>query len=186
MENSGNDPRNFILASLKDGSLRWCGSLRLGRRIRLLEELSRWADGRGIALEIVYTPLAVEIAFDPVRQAAQRSAAGEVDATAPFRAAQAAAAAIGVAMCDLRPALAEVYAQHHVVTLPADSHYDARASVACADRIWKTLFRGGAALSAAKAPATRPAVFRSGSDSRNITAPQSMRVASAAAGGTKR
>jgi hypothetical protein len=103
-----------------------------------LTELSQWAGERRAELTIVYTPMAVEVAFDAVRKAAQPGG-GEVDADVPLRSARAATAALGLDLYDLRAPLAQLSAQRTVLTLPSDPHYGARTSAMCAQSLWDAL-----------------------------------------------
>lgn len=110
--------------------------------MRALTEWKRWTDARNISLVIAYTPLAVEVAFDPVRERAHQAGAGAVAVDGPFSAAQSAAEALGIALIDLRPTLQQLAAERRALTLPADPHYDAQTSAACAGRLWAALSEG--------------------------------------------
>ena len=106
---------------------------RLGKS---LTGFQQWANARNIPLFIVYTPLAVELEFGPVMQAAE-AAHMRVDQDMPYRVARDVAAALHVSFYDLRPTLAERESAHQALSLYKDPHYNAATSRACAEQVWR-------------------------------------------------
>lgn len=98
----------------------------------------QWAHERGIPVYIVYVPLAIELDFSPVSQAAQASGT-KVDPNSPYRIARSVSEALGLPFHDLRPSLVHERANGRQLSLFKDPHYNAATSRICADDIWQFL-----------------------------------------------
>ena len=121
---------------------------------RFLSDAADWAAARGISLSLVYTPWALEMAFDTVLKAATT---GDLSVNVPYEASHRAAMALHLPYHDLRPVLAARVAAQRPLKVPGDEHYDADTSAACAELLWNAL--------AAEVAADRPVMLsRSGSD----------------------
>lgn len=107
--------------------------------IRILAETRDWARSIGATLDLVYTPLVVELDFDPVQNMA-REIGASVDVDAPLRLSKLAAENLGIGFLDLRPALVSVRNAGQPLSMEADSHYTPATSAAVANLIWDSLF----------------------------------------------
>jgi len=108
---------------------------------RLTESIRAFMKAEGLTdreVDVVYTPLAAEFGFEPLRQAAAAKGM-EVDRDGPFRRAAAAASALGLRFVDLRPTLAVLKSGGIPLSLTGDPHYSAQASRASASAIWAAL-----------------------------------------------
>jgi hypothetical protein len=103
-----------------------------------LAEFRDWAREYQSGVLVVYTPLALEMEFGPVREAALARGV-VVDRELPARVAGSASAACGIPFHDLRPALAGEKAASRPLSLFRDPHYNARTSDACAERLWQAV-----------------------------------------------
>jgi len=116
---------------------------RLGELRNTLGEIEQWASANGAALQIIYTPLAVESNFADA--AALAAEAGQVvDSGVPGRMANTVAQELGLPLLDLRTVLASRRAAGGSISCRGDPHYNQETSLACAQFIWKALSKARA------------------------------------------
>jgi len=103
--------------------------------VEALQNIKDWAAENASSLELIYTPLALELDFEQMRTKARESGVS-VDSNAAAEVARAAAAILDVPLHDLRPALARIRGQGRSLSVPGDHHYNAETSRACAEYLW--------------------------------------------------
>ena len=111
---------------------------RASNLLEVLREIRDWTDSIDASLEIVYTPLALELDFAGVAMLAAQTSQS-VDAGLPSRQTLDVAEKLGLPLLDLRPALSNILAAGKPLTCRGDPHYNEETSFACARMIWNSL-----------------------------------------------
>jgi hypothetical protein len=111
---------------------------RLDRLVDTLKAFRDWAAEEGALLQLVYTPLAMEFDFEPLRQAA-RVAGVQIDQDSPYRTAAVVADRLDLPLADLREVIGARHESGEVLTLSGDPHYNEATSIAAGMYSWAIL-----------------------------------------------
>lgn len=106
--------------------------------VDFIKQFQAFAQRDHASIEFVYMPLTLEMNFDSIQKAAEKSG-NSVDVEAPYRILAGAAREMNIPLHDLRPVLRELYKEGKPLSLLPDFHYTGAVSSACGRNVWEDL-----------------------------------------------